>query len=62
MHVTDSLQLALTTKPSVKINIHQILESFFIFSNLKSIFCMQECHSRMAQVEYQGKTRYTKVP
>ena len=30
-------------------------------SKEKPMFCMQACHSRIAQVEYQGQTRYTRI-
>ena len=29
--------------------------------NLEMIFCMQYCHSWIAQVEYQGQTQYTRI-
>ena len=29
--------------------------------NLELLFCVQDCHSRIAQAEYQGQTRYTRI-
>ena len=34
---------------------------FTVSSKHKPIFCIQDCHSQIAQVKYQGQTKYTKM-
>ena len=32
-----------------------------VFSNLEPIFCLLDCCSQIAQVEYQGQTSFTRI-
>ena len=60
----DSLWLALTTdrEPWVRSDpLKKMSIWLVIFCNLELIFCMQYCHSWIAQVEYQGQTQYTRI-
>ena len=54
-----SLRFTLSTEPSVFIDLSKKHStSLIIFSSLDPIFCMQDCHCLIAQVEDQGQTRY----
>ena len=58
----DSLRPVLTTKPLVCINNSEktVHESSY-FANCNQYFCVQDCHARIFQVEYQGQTRNTRI-
>ena len=58
----DSLQLTLTTKSLVHIKYLKttIYESSY-FATCNWFFCIQDCCSGIVQVEYQGRTRNTRI-
>ena len=56
----DSLQLALRTQPLVRVSLLKKMV-YNLPYYLKSAFCIKDCQSRIAQVEYQGQTCNTKI-
>ena len=58
----DSLQHTLTTKPLVCINcLKKRVYKFWYFATCNQLFCIQDCNTRIFQVEYQGQTRKTRI-
>ena len=62
MQPPASLQLALTTEPSICIDIKKKKEhESSVLETWNCLFCFQHCLARIANVEYQGQTRYTGI-
>ena len=58
----DSLQPVLTTKPLVCIiSFIKTVYGSSYFATCNWFFCVQDCRSRVFQVEYQGQTRNTRI-
>ena len=58
----DSLQLTLTTKPWIRVNLMKKKVYYLkFFSTCNLFFCIQDCCSQIAQVEYQGQARNTRI-
>ena len=58
----NSLRLTLTTKALVRIiySKNSVYDSSY-FATFNRFFCVQDCRSRIVQVEYQGQTRNTRI-
>ena len=58
----DSLRITLITEPKVRINWPKktVYDSLFL-ATWNRFFCVQDCRSRIVQVEYQDQTRYTRI-
>ena len=58
----DSLRHAITTKPLVRIDCSKktVYDSSY-FATCNRFFCVQDCHTWIFQVEYQGQTRNTRI-
>ena len=58
----DSLRPVLTTEPLVRINSSKktVYDSWYI-ATCNRFSCVQDCRTRIFQVEYQGQTRNTRI-
>ena len=58
----NSLRLTLTTKALVRIiySKNSVYDSSY-FATFNRFFCVQDCRSRIVQVEYQGQTRNSRI-
>ena len=58
----DALLLSSTTEPLVHIDLQKkMVYDSSHFATLNPFFCVQDCRSRIAQVEYQGQTQYFRI-
>ena len=59
---SNSLQLALTTKPQVHVcQLRKTIYQSSCLAPLNGFFCVQNYHYRIAQAEYQGQIRHTRI-
>ena len=59
---SNSLQLALTTKPQVHVcQLRKTIYQSSCLAPLNGFFCVQNYHYRIAQPEYQGQIRHTRI-
>ena len=62
---TNVTSLTVTCLNHFAVSLYQFTEKsstwLITSSNLEPILCVQNCHFRIAQVEYQGQTQYTTI-